>query len=102
MDWELGVDWKTMGETRGLCENYFLGLFVQVEMSLEEIKEIFGVFDANGDGYIDGRELQRVAQYLGLKYNLEECGRKIAIFDCNGDELIDVREFVKLMEKCLC
>ncbi|KAI3452851.1 hypothetical protein Pfo_009514 [Paulownia fortunei] len=82
----------------------FLALFDEEEPSLEEIKETFGVFDLNKDGFIDASELQRVLCNLGLKERckLEECTRMIKPFDGNGDGLIDFQEFVKFIEKCLC
>ncbi|PIN24070.1 Calmodulin and related proteins (EF-Hand superfamily) [Handroanthus impetiginosus] len=89
---------------KSLSEEDFMGLFDEEEPSLEEIKETFGVFDVNKDGFIDASELQRVLCSLGLKEGciLEDCRRMIKAFDCNGDGLIDCKEFVKLMEKCLC
>ncbi|CAA0818309.1 Probable calcium-binding protein CML45 [Striga hermonthica] len=98
----IGGGLEDNGEFGGFCEKNLLALFDEVEPSLEEIKETFGAFDANGDGFINGSELQIVFCNLGLKCNLEECGRMIEKFDCNGDGLIDFREFVKLMENCFC
>ncbi|KAI3467330.1 hypothetical protein Pfo_023993 [Paulownia fortunei] len=81
----------------------FLSLFEEEEPSLDEIKETFGVFDVNNDGFIDASELHRVVRNLGLKERceLEECERMIKAFDGNGDGLVDFQEFVKFMEKCL-
>ncbi|KAG8366357.1 hypothetical protein BUALT_Bualt17G0071400 [Buddleja alternifolia] len=99
-----------MCELEGNCgktsfgEEDFVRLFDEEEPSLEEIKETFGVFDVNNDGFIDASELQRVTSKLGFKegyFELEECKRMIKAFDCNGDGLIDFQEFVKFMEKCL-
>ncbi|KAL2233545.1 probable calcium-binding protein CML45 [Sesamum indicum] len=80
----------------------FLALFEEEEPSLEEIKETFGVFDVNKDGFIDGSELQTVLCSLGLEFRLEECKRMIVAFDGNGDGLIDFQDFLKFMERCLC
>ncbi|XAR71252.1 hypothetical protein NMG60_11028433 [Bertholletia excelsa] len=75
-------------------------IFEEKEPSLEEVKEAFDVFDNNGDGYIDERELQRVLCNLGLKegVEVERCRRMIGATDNNGDGRIDFSEFVKLME----
>ncbi|KAL0421067.1 UNVERIFIED_CONTAM: putative calcium-binding protein CML46 [Sesamum latifolium] len=81
-----------------------LSLFEEEEPSLEEIRESFGMFDANNDGFIDCNELQRVVCNLGLKEGceLEDCKRMINAFDGDGDGLIDFQDFLKLMESCLC
>ncbi|GFP87348.1 probable calcium-binding protein cml45 [Phtheirospermum japonicum] len=97
----IGGGLENNGEIRGVCEEEILGLFNEEEPSLEEIKETFGVFDVNKDGFIDGSELQGVLCNLGLKCSLEECNGMIKPFDGNGDGLIDFREFVTLMENCL-
>ncbi|KAF7820520.1 putative calcium-binding protein CML45 [Senna tora] len=84
----------------GNCE--FCGLFEEEEPSLEEVKQAFDVFDENGDGFIDGRELQRVLCVLGLKEasEMENCQKMIRNFDENGDGRIDFNEFVK--ERITC
>ncbi|KAI9126377.1 hypothetical protein K1719_002798 [Acacia pycnantha] len=69
------------------------------EPSLEELKDVFEVFDENGDGFIEASELQRVLKCLGMIRDVEECKRMISAFDLNGDGLIDRSEFVKFMEK---
>lgn len=101
------VGWLDEGgskSTTTLGEGYLLALFDEEEPSFDEIKETFGVFDVNKDGYIDATELQVVLCNLGLKEGLclEECKRMIQSCDGNGDGLIDFHEFVKFMEKCLC
>ncbi|XP_054800081.1 probable calcium-binding protein CML46 [Prosopis cineraria] len=91
-------------ESEELEERYGWGeisaMFEEEEPSLEEVKRAFDVFDENRDGFIDGRELQRVLCILGLKEatELENCQKMIATFDENGDGRIDFREFVKIME----
>ncbi|XP_054824793.1 probable calcium-binding protein CML46 [Prosopis cineraria] len=69
------------------------------EPSLEELKDVFEVFDENGDSFMEARELQRVLKCLGLEREIEECSRMISVFDLNGDGLIDRSEFVKFMEQ---
>ncbi|GFY88459.1 calcium-binding EF-hand family protein [Actinidia rufa] len=79
-----------------------LALLFEEEPSLEEVREAFGVFDQNRDGFIDATELQRILCGLGLEKvsKFEDCVRMILAFDENGDGLIDQSEFVKLMERC--
>ncbi|PIN13772.1 hypothetical protein CDL12_13604 [Handroanthus impetiginosus] len=95
---------EDINDNTSFSEKDLLSMFDEEEPSLEEIKETFGVFDVNNDGFIDASELQRVVRDLGLKEGceLEECKKMIKAYDCNGDGLIDFREFVKIMEKCLC
>lgn len=83
-----------------LGESEFSDLFEEMEPSLEEVKEAFDVFDANGDGFIDARELQRVLRDLGFREasKLEACEKMIGAFDKRGKGRIDFNEFFKLME----
>ncbi|KAI4339586.1 hypothetical protein MLD38_024510 [Melastoma candidum] len=67
--------------------------------STEEMREAFGVFDADGDGYIGAVELQRVLCALGYKEgkDLRDCERMIGAYDDNCDGRIDFEEFVKFV-----
>ncbi|XP_058092099.1 uncharacterized protein LOC131237984 [Magnolia sinica] len=78
-------------------------LFAELEPSLDEVKEAFCVFDANGDGFIDAEELQRVLRNLGFGgvYNLHACEVMIRAVSKNGDARIDFSEFFKFMENSL-
>ena len=75
-------------------------MFDQTAASVAEVKQAFGVFDVNGDGFIDVEELQRVMCVLGFKEGegIENCEKMIRKFDSNKDGRIDFEEFVKLME----
>lgn len=68
------------------------------EVSFGEIEDVFKVFDENGDGFIEGKELQRVLECLGLKAAMKDCHTMIAAFDHNGDGMIDHLEFLTLMQ----
>lgn len=72
------------------------------DVSVEEVKEAFNVFDENKDGFIDAGELQRVLRCLGLERDFVQCQKMINIVDQNGDELIDHNEFFMLMEQSFC
>lgn len=80
------------------------GIFMEDELSLEEIWEVFKVFDKNKDGFIDVLELGIVLCKLGLikeGFDVEMCNNMIRVFDRNGDGLLDFNDFVKFMEVCV-
>lgn len=78
------------------------GLFDDRELSLEEVKEAFDVFDRNCDGFIDAGELCSFLYSFGfLQISEDDCRGMIRAFDVNGDGVIDLREFMKLVEKSL-
>ncbi|GMN41873.1 hypothetical protein TIFTF001_011096, partial [Ficus carica] len=53
-------------------EEEILQVFEEEEPSMEELKEAFGVFDENKDGFIDASELGKVLCSLGLVKEEEE------------------------------
>ncbi|KAB5544513.1 hypothetical protein DKX38_012625 [Salix brachista] len=60
------------GGDEGFGADELLSLFEEEEPgSLEEVKEVFDVFDENKDGFIDARELNRVMCRLGLKEGIQ-------------------------------
>lgn len=80
-------------------------MFEEKEPSLMEMKDAFGVFDENNDGFIDAVELQRVLCVLGLRerVDVDACQRMIDMHDHNVDGRIDFHEFVEFMESsCFC
>lgn len=69
------------------------------ELSVEEVKEAFGIFDENRDGFIDAVELRNVLSTLNLSQaSVVECEKMIQAFDEDGDGRIDFNEFVKLLD----
>ncbi|GMN54199.1 hypothetical protein TIFTF001_023338 [Ficus carica] len=70
------------------------------EVSMEEVREAFEVFDENKDGFIDAGEVQKVLRALGsMEASVKDCKAMIKAFDKDGDEKIDFKEFVKIMEE---
>lgn len=80
--------------------NEIFSLFDEETPRREEVEKAFDVFDKNGDGLIDVKELQNVLCSLGLQEGseIENCRKMIGVFDENGDGNIDFNEFVKFME----
>ncbi|KAJ6350561.1 hypothetical protein OIU78_006677 [Salix suchowensis] len=93
------------GGDEGFGADELLCLFEEGEPgSLEEVKEVFDVFDENKDGFIDARELNRVMCRLGLKEGIrvEECSRMIRAVGEDRKEKIDFNDFFRFMERCSC
>ncbi|PON36761.1 Parvalbumin [Parasponia andersonii] len=68
------------------------------EVSLEELREAFDLFDENNDGFIDAREVQRALSELGFMEASEaECEAMIRTFDKDRDERIDFEEFIEMI-----
>ncbi|XP_073126922.1 uncharacterized protein [Henckelia pumila] len=76
------------------------GLFEEKDPSPDEVKDAFDVFDCDGDGFIDSKDLQKVLCSLGLDKGLEmdSFKRMIDVFDENGDGRLDFQEFVQFLE----
>ncbi|KAL6191377.1 hypothetical protein ACLB2K_037768 [Fragaria x ananassa] len=66
----------------------------------DDMKEAFGVFDQNGDGFITVDELRTVLSSLGLKQgrSMEDCTRMITKVDVDGDGMVNYNEFRQLMK----
>lgn len=97
----LGIFCDPNGEKipEGLGSDDISALFEAEEVTSEEVREAFDVFDENSDGFIDANELGKVLYKLGLTQVKEmQCQRMIAAFDDNGDGFIDFDEFAKLLE----
>ncbi|XP_075497470.1 putative calcium-binding protein CML46 [Primulina tabacum] len=75
-------------------------LFEEKDPSPDEVKDAFDVFDCNGDGFIDPKDLQKVLCSLGLDKGLgmDSFKRMIDVFDDNGDGRLDFGEFVRFLE----
>ena len=67
----------------------------------EKLKAAFSLFDMNGDGDIEAKELQEI---IGENNDIEDnnvWAKMIAEVDLDGNGVIDFEEFKEMMEK-LC
>lgn len=63
---------------------------------IEELTEVFKVFDVNGDGKITKAELGDVLRSLGDDLSEEELALMVQAADMDGDGCIDLDEFISL------
>ncbi|GLJ38245.1 hypothetical protein SUGI_0778590 [Cryptomeria japonica] len=69
---------------------------VVTEEDEQDLKEAFGVFDEDGDGFISASELQGVLQRLGFA-EANNAENMIHSVDVNRDGLVDFFEFKQMM-----
>jgi calcium-binding protein CML len=65
----------------------------------DDLREAFGVFDKDKNGFICVKELYSVLRSLGISANttITSCQKMISAVDRNGDGLVDFIEFKDLM-----
>ncbi|KAF5198634.1 Calcium-binding ef-hand [Thalictrum thalictroides] len=66
---------------------------------LDDVKNVFLIFDMNGDGSISPQDLQKVLRNLGQSCSIAECRRMINGFDNDGDGMMDFEDFKVMMEE---
>lgn len=64
---------------------------------LEEIREAFNLFDTDGNGTIDVKELKAAMRALGFTIKKAEIRRMIAEIDKDESGTVDFNEFVEMM-----
>ena len=67
------------------------------EEQKQEIKEAFDLFDTDGSGSIDAKELKVAMRALGFEPKKEEVRRMIAEVDKDGSGTIEFPEFLDMM-----
>ena len=67
------------------------------EEQRQEIKEAFDLFDTDGSGSIDAKELKVAMRALGFEPKKEEIKKMIADLDTEGNGVIDYNDFLDLM-----
>ena len=65
---------------------------------LKEIQRVFHLFDDDHDGYINLKNLKRVARELGENMTEEELKDMIDRFDTDKDGKINLNEFISIMD----
>ena len=71
------------------------------EEQIIELKGVFEMFDFDGSGAIDAKELKQVMQNLGMNPTEEEVQRMMEDADEDGSGEIEFQEFAILMGKKL-
>lgn len=67
------------------------------EDEVEEIKEAFDLFDTDGSGSIDPKELKAAMQSLGFEAKNQTIFQMISDLDANKSGAIDFEEFLDMM-----
>lgn len=67
------------------------------EWQMQELREAFDLFDTDGSGSIDTKELQVALRALGFDSKKEKVRKMIADIDLDGSGNIDFEEFVEMM-----
>jgi len=65
---------------------------------IADLREAFSMFDTDGNGSVDAKELREVMRSLGQNPSNREIMEMINSVDDNGDACIDFDEFVILMQ----
>merc|ERR1712183_587737 len=69
------------------------------EEQKQEIKEAFDLFDTDGSGNIDQKELKVAMRALGFDPKREEIKKMIADVDKDGSGVIEYPEFMEMTQK---
>ena len=67
------------------------------EEQRQEIKEAFDLFDTDGSGKIDAKELKVAMRALGFEPKKEEIKKMITEIDKTGTGVIEYQDFLELM-----
>jgi len=82
----------------------FLEMMQKVSKDLDqtaEIREAFRIFDRDGNGFIDSKELKHIVTQMGQVLTNAEADEFMLEADLNGDGKLDFNEFMQMMMKSL-
>merc|ERR1711959_877406 len=85
----MGADRKNMGKAKKR------GALTDEQM--DEVREAFGLFDADASGAIDVRELKGAMRALGFEVKNEELKKMVSDIDGDGNGTIEFAEFLQMM-----
>merc|ERR1712185_275049 len=63
-----------------------------------EVKEAFELFDTDGSGAIDAKELKVAMQALGFEPSNDEIAKMMSDIDVDGNATVELEEFIEMME----
>merc|ERR1712166_804317 len=67
------------------------------DAQVEEVREVFGLFDADASGSIDVRELKGAMRALGFEIHNEELRKMVSDIDSDGNGTVEFQEFMGMM-----
>mmetsp|Transcript_22207 Transcript_22207/g.88118 ORF Transcript_22207/g.88118 Transcript_22207/m.88118 type:complete len:186 (-) Transcript_22207:1042-1599(-) len=85
------------GSRGGRCGSQKGKKFELTEEQKQEIREAFDLFDTDGSGTIDAKELKVAMRALGFEPKKEEIKKMISDIDKDGSGTIDFSEFLEMM-----
>ena len=91
------LEQSNSGFTRRTAHETFHLLVGRLKDDGNLIEKMFSRVDTDGGGEIDGRELHRALQDIGVELELLEIERIISLFDSDGNGTIDHNEFREVL-----
>jgi len=84
-----------------VCFKLFVSVLAHQMISCSDlqIKEAFRIFDKEGRGTIDSKELKHIMRVLGVQTDEDQIDDMIREVDVDGDGDIDFQEFVMMIKK---
>ncbi|XXG40895.1 hypothetical protein AAC387_Pa01g1495 [Persea americana] len=87
---------KSKSLASSLIESPIIVQLSSARTQLQELKQVFGRFDSNGDGKISWSELGSIMNSLGHPASEDELQSMVREADSDGDGFIDLNEFIEL------